>query len=185
MGRPLHPYPAKLFTSLIWQDTKACEQALKILERSFGPSDFRSPVFPFDITGYYAAETGTPLKRVFISFRTLIRAEALTAAKIKTNAIERRLTAHDRRRINIDPGYISMGKLVLATTKNHAHRIYAGKGIFHEATLVFRGRSYMPCAHTYPDYRKEMHIDLFNMIRDLYARQITSAYGRAALSKCP
>ena len=185
MGRLPRPLPAKLIAGLIGDDAPAHEQALKILGRTFGPTDYCSPVFGFDITYYYAAEMGPALKRTFVSFRRLIRPEQLAAVKIKTNAIEERLAASGRRRVNIDPGYVSSGKLVLATTKNHAHRIYAGRGVYAEVTLVFRNGSFAALAHTYPDYRQETHIEVFNAIRRLYAQQIQETYGHAALSRCP
>ncbi len=185
MGRLPRPLPAKLITGLIWHDDKILEKSVRTLRRSFGPTDFRGPVFAFDLTDYYEAEMGPALKRTFVSFRRLIRPQDLAAIKEKTNAIERRLAASGRRRVNIDPGYVSLGKLVLATTKNHSHRIYAGRGIFEEITLVFCKGSFTPLVHTFPDYRQETHIEVFNAIRRLYAQQTQTTHGRAALSRCP
>ncbi len=185
MGRLPRPLAAKVFTGLIWHDDRILEKALRALKASFGPTDFSSPVFAFDVTDYYAGEMGKDLKRTFVGFRRLIRPEHLAAAKDKTNAIERRLAASGRRRINIDPGYVSLAKLVLATTKNHSHRIYVGRGIFEETTLVFYKGSFRPLAHTYPDFRLPTHIGLFNALRRLYAQQITTTYGRHAISRCP
>ena len=185
MGRPSRLLPVQLVTGLIWHDDKILEKARVLLTRSFGPADFCAPVFAFDATDFYAAEMGEGLKRTFIGFRRLIRAEELAAIKLKTNAIEQRLSAGGKRRINIDPGYVSAGKLVLATTKNHSHRIHARRGIFEEVALVFNNGSFMPLAHTYPDFRQETHIAVFNTIRDLYAKHIRTVYGRDALSRCP
>ncbi len=185
MGRLSCPLPAKLIAGLIWHDDSSLEKSLKMLRRSFGPTDFCAPVFAFDLTDYYEAEMGPGLRRTFVSFRRLIRPQDLTAIKEKTNAIERRLAASGKRRVNIDPGYVSLGKLVLATTKNHAHRLYAGRGIFEEVTLVYCNGSFTPQAHTYPDYRQETPIEAFNAIRRLYAQQIQTTHGRTALSRCP
>ena len=128
---------------------------------------------------------GPLLKRTFVAFERLVGAETLPAIKIKTHAIEERLAASGRRRVNIDPGYVSLGKLVLATTKNHSHRIYAGRGIYEEVTLVFRDGSFTGLSHTYPDYRQETHLEVFNAVRRLYAQQIRTTYGPSALSRCP
>ncbi len=185
MGRPTRPLPAKLVIGLIWHDDRILARSLRVLKASFGPTDFSSPAFSFDVTDYYAGEMGTDLKRTFVGFRRLIRPEDLAAAKNKTNTIEKRLVASGKRRINIDPGYVSLAKLVLATTKNHSHRIYAGRGIFEEITLVFRNDSFVPLPHTYPDFRRPTHIDVFNALRRLYAQQIITTYGRCALSRCP
>ncbi len=72
------------------------------------------------------------------------------------------------RLINIDPGYVDLAKLVLASTKDYAHRIYLRKGIFAEITLSYRGNSFSPNDWTYPDYRSAEYIGIFNQIRKLY-----------------
>ena len=76
------------------------------------------------------------------------------------------------RRINLDPGYLSPAKLVLATTKDYDHRIYLGKGIYAEVTLRYTEFSYQPCKWTYPDYREESHLKIFNEIRAIYMQQL-------------
>jgi len=185
MGSPLRPLPAKLIIGLIWHDDTVLDRSLRTLRRAFGPTDYSAPVFAFDLTDYYERELGPGLKRTFVSFRRLLRPQDLAAAKRKTNRLERRCAASGRRRVNIDPGYVSLGKLVLATTKNHAHRIYLGRGVFGEVTLVFKDGSFAPLTHTYPDYRQESHIEVFNAVRRLYAQQIQTTHGRSALSRCP
>ena len=39
------------------------------------------------------------------------------------------------RPLNLDPGYVAERKLVLASVKDHAHRIYLRDGIYAEVTL--------------------------------------------------
>jgi hypothetical protein len=185
MAARVLPLPAKQISGLIWNDDAVLERALKALARAFGPIDARGPVLPFDATDYYAEEMGPGLKRTFVSFQRLIRTEALPAVKIRTNVLERRLALGGRRRINIDPGYLSQAKMVLATTKNYCHRLYLGHGIFGEVTLIFRNGSFEPLAHTYPDIRRPAAVAFFNAARRVYTSQITSAYGRTALSRCP
>jgi hypothetical protein len=57
------------------------------------------------------------------------------------------------RPLNIDPGYIDLGKLILASTKDHAHRIYLSEGIFAETTLMYTQKQWKPLPWTYPDYQ--------------------------------
>ncbi|MGE5280613.1 MAG: DUF4416 family protein [Deltaproteobacteria bacterium] len=185
MGRPCRPLPAKLIIGFIWNNDAALDKALRVLTRRFGPTDARGPDLPFDGTDYYVREMGPGLKRTFVGFRRLIRTTDLPAIKLGTNALEKRLAPEGRRRVNIDPGYVSLAKLVLATTKNYCHRLYAGRGIFEEVTLSFRNNAFEPLAHTYPDLRRTQNIAFFNAVRALYMRQITSSYGHAALSRCP
>ena len=56
------------------------------------------------------------------------------------------------RPLNLDPGYLSEAKLVLATTKDRDHRIYLGQGIFAECTLYFHKQQWQPRDWTYPDF---------------------------------
>ncbi|MBU2221656.1 MAG: DUF4416 family protein, partial [Candidatus Omnitrophica bacterium] len=112
------------------------------------------------------------LKRKFISFKKLIPPDQLSAIKITTNKIEDRLSSKNLRRINIDPGYLDLAKLVLATTKDYNHRIYLSKGIFAEITLTYQGKSFRPWNWTYRDYQSQEYIAIFNQIREIYNLQI-------------
>ncbi|MDD5018859.1 MAG: DUF4416 family protein [Candidatus Omnitrophica bacterium] len=185
MGIPQKALPVKLVIGLIANDPALFERAQKFLERRFGPIDQKSRIFAFNQTRYYQSEMGEGLQRVFLSFEKLIRAGGLPAVKIATNRLERRLAPlPSRRNINIDPGYISLAKWVLATTKNHSHRLYIDKGIFEEITLVFCRGSFGPLESTYPDYRQESHIAFFNETRNIYKTQVEKIYGASQLHRC-
>ena len=142
------------------------------LEDSFGPVDFRSPLLPFTHTDYYSREMGEGLLRKFISFAQLIDPGDLAQVKRFTNRLEEELAEGGARRINLDPGYISPGKLVLATTKDREHRIYLGDGIYAEVTLRWRRqKGFEPWEWTYPDYRTAEYGRLLGEIRELYMQQ--------------
>ena len=128
----------------------------------------------FDHTDHYQKEMGVNLKRQFISFQRLAKPECLIKVKCFVTRLERKLSlgsTKSKRQINIDPGYISAGKLVLATNKNHQHRIYLGKGIYAEVTLCFTKGHLRPYRWTYQDYRTEEYIAIFNKIRNIYLTQ--------------
>jgi hypothetical protein len=164
--------PVKLITGFIFNDNDYFLAAVKILERKFGETDFQSQVLPFIYTDYYKQELGEGLKRSFVGFRRLIRPEHLPGIKIFTNKLEQRLSRKKKRRINIDPGYLDHSKLILATTKDYSHRIYLSRGIFAEVTLSFQNRTFAPRDWTYPDYKTDAYIKIFNQIREIYDRQI-------------
>jgi hypothetical protein len=127
MGRTSRPLPVKLIIGLIFQEPSLENTTRILLEKRFSETDLTSPCFDFDKTSYYRKEMGGDLKRRFLSFEALIPPERLVKIKLFTNALEKKLAAEDgTRRINIDPGYVSLSKLVLATTKNFAHRVYVG-----------------------------------------------------------
>ncbi len=157
----------KLVIGFIYQDEAVFITARDKLKKQFGRIDFEPPALDFNCTDYYAPELGTGLKRKFISFSRLIPIQDLYQIKLYTNRLESRLAKDGKRRVNIDPGYLDMAKLVLATTKDYAHRIFLRKGIFAEVALSFKNDSFAPNDWTYPDYRTPEYINIFNQIRKL------------------
>ncbi|OGV76579.1 MAG: hypothetical protein A2340_11000 [Lentisphaerae bacterium RIFOXYB12_FULL_60_10] len=151
------PEPVRLVCGVLAASPDVVESARASLETQFGPVDGTFGPVPFTFTDYYHAEMGAGLQRWFWSFEPLIDPGQLASIKCTTNRLEQALaTTVDgicRRRINLDPGYITPAKLVLATTKDFAHRIYLGGGIFAEVTLAFRRNETVPQPWTYPDYR--------------------------------
>ena len=165
----------KLFVGMLSAVEELFSEAEKKLVRHFGKIDFGSEPVPFTHTDHYEKEMGKGLLRRFVSFRKLVDAGSLAEMKIFTRRIEGRFSgASGNRRINIDPGYISGAKVVLATTKNYDHRVYLGGGIYAEVTLHYRGGSFRAWDWTYPDYRTEKYIGMFNKIRRLYMDQVGS-----------
>ena len=172
VGSAKKPKSVKLIVGFIFREEAALTRTAKILEKRFGGIDFQSPCLNFAHTSFYEREFGNNLKRIFISFKKLIPPQSLARIKIITNKIEQRLSLNTGRTINIDPGYLTQAKLVLATTKDYMHRIYLGKGIYAEITLFFKDKSFRPWEWTYPDYKTEAYIAVFNQIREIYAQQI-------------
>ena len=172
MGKVKEPLPVKLIASLFAGSGELLEEARVRLSQEFGPVDYESELLPFDHTNYYAAEFGENLKRRFVAFEELVHPGKLAEIKRLTNALEMEWAVEGKRRINIDPGYVSHSKLVLATTKNHAHRIYLGQGIYAEVTLHYCRGTFRPWLWTYPDYASPPLIAIFNHIRELYVKQL-------------
>jgi hypothetical protein len=171
MGRIVSPNPVKLVAGFIFKEDPSFQKAKKELLRKFGKIDFESETLDFCLTDYYEKEFGRGLKRKFLSFNKLIAPERLPDIKITTNRLEEKLARNKQRTINIDPGYLDLAKLVLASTKDYKHRIYLAKGIFAEITLFFQNKSFSPWEWTYPDYRTTEYISIFNNIRALYMKQ--------------
>lgn len=174
MGKITPDKPVKLIIGFIFKEMCALDKSKAILEARFGKIDFESAKFPFSLTDYYQEEFGSDLKRVFISFKKLIHPGVLAAIKISTIKIEQRLSVGHKRRVNIDPGYLDLAKLVLASTKDYAHRVYLDKGIYAEITLSYQGKGFCAWAWTYPDYRTDDYRNIFNQIREIYAGQINN-----------
>lgn len=174
MGEAKKHLPVKLIIGFIFKDQEILSLAKRLVARKFGRIDFESQILAFEHTDYYAQEFGKDLKRVFISFEKLVPPERLPQIKISTNRIEKKLAKGANRTINIDPGYLDSGKLILASTKDYKHRTYLNKGIYAEITLFYQGKTFQSWEWTYPDYRTPQYCAIFNQIRGIYAQQIRS-----------
>ncbi|MFH1190618.1 MAG: DUF4416 family protein [Candidatus Omnitrophota bacterium] len=168
MGRVKKYNSVKLVFGFIYQDEAIFLQARNKIKLKFGKIDFEPPRLDFNHSDYYGKEMGDGLKRRFISFSKLISMSELYRVKLYANRLESRFSNGPNRKINIDPGYVDKAKLVLASTKDYAHRIYLRKGIFAEIALAYRGNSFSSNDWSYPDYRSKEYLDIFNQIRALY-----------------
>lgn len=152
--------------ALAWAEQRACEE--------FGPLRLRSEAFAFTETDYYQATMGTDLKKQFLTFETLVDPGTLPKIKRLTNAMEAEYSqshAHaEPRPLNLDPGYLTLAKLVLASTKDHAHRIYLDQGIYAEVTLNYRKRGWQRSEWTYPDYQRQDFQEFFSLCRQSLRR---------------
>lgn len=166
------PPAAKLIVGLIYKSSPVKNKVLNLLERVFGKIDFLSRELDFNYTDYYYPEFGRPLARMFVSFKQLSSEDKLSDIKLYTNKLEKRFSLKQRRQINLDPGCLTLGKVILATAKDYSHRIYLGKGIFAEVTLFYKDGTYRPWPWTYPDYQTKEYLAIFKAIRKLYQEQI-------------
>jgi hypothetical protein len=172
MSTPKEAKKVKLISSLFSPEEELIGMVIKQMEGYFGPVEWISEKLFFKRTRYYAEEMGWPLYRRFTSFSRLIPPDSIADIKLMTNRIENEHLVDDRRRINIDPGYISLERLVLATGKNYIHRIYLKKGLYADLTLIFHAGTFKPLAWTYPDYANEKVIGYFNMVRNGYLQHL-------------
>lgn len=173
------PKPVKLIIGILAADENCLQQAVDILPQHFGPIDLTSDIWPFEQTDYYADQTGKHILRRFVSFDNLINPGQLADIKHKTNQIEQELAKQLKmpipRPVNLDPGLIETSKLILATTKNYSHRIYIGRKMYAEVTLIYDKANWKAFDYTYPDYRQKCYHDFFDLVRDcLKARLRTS-----------
>jgi hypothetical protein len=171
MSHPREPEPVKLTASLFSPEKDLVNLVIEELSGMFGPVDWRSPECFFDRTRYYEKEMGWPLHRRFISFEKLISPEEIVSIKLRTNGVEAQYVLEGKRRINIDPGYVSPERLILATGKNYVHRIYLSNGIYADLTLVFRRGRFEPLVWTYKDYSDPVARGYFEKVRETYMIQ--------------
>lgn len=148
--------------ALAWARQRAAE--------TWSPVALASDVFEFSETQFYERTMGPNLRKTFWAFERLVDPTWLVDAKHQTNSWEQQYTAaneHDEPRpLNLDPGYISEAKLVLATTKDRDHRLYLDRGIFAEVTLHFHRGQWRSREWTYPDYQRDDYHLFFVRCRD-------------------
>jgi len=165
MGKSKRPEQVKLFASLIFHDDVDLGAVLEKVAGLAGTIEERTSPVLFTHTTYYDAEMGRGLKRCFVLFKPIFDRDILPDIKLATNEIEDGYSVDGKRRVNIDAGYIALEHVILATTKGYAHRLYIGKGIHADLTLMFMSGSYRTLEWTYPDYAETEIIALFNTWR--------------------
>lgn len=172
MGSPGDPKPAKYFVGLLSSDIELLNSLEADLTAIFGPIDLRSETWPWSLSKFYEKEMGGGLLRRFVSFARLASPGHLADLKLKTQLLEEKYqwTGGEQkgRRVNIDPGYLEAGKVVLASTKNAAHRIYLKCGIYGETTLLYYDGAFQAGPHTYPDYLWAETLLFLTSLRSVY-----------------
>lgn len=171
MGSISSPHPVLLLVAVSSRYDAGLDWARERIAAEFGLLGAVSPAFDFTETEYYTATMGSGLKKQFVIVKSPIDPGRLPAIKRLTNDWETEYAAiadhTEPRPLNLDPGYLTLAKLVLASTKDHAHRIYLADGICAEVTLSYRGRQWHAFDWTYPDYRREDFQKFFTSSREL------------------
>ena len=173
MGAVRPPAQVKLFCALLVAPTISIDEVEAVLAQTYGTIVLRTTPLPFTQTTYYEREMGPNLTRLYIAFAPLINLAALATVKHTTNRLEALWSAaQGQRRVNVDPGYLDLAKVVLASTKDYSHRLYIGDGIFAEVTLRYQQHAFQPWEWTYPDYRVPATLAFFQQLRELYKAQL-------------
>jgi len=175
MSRPQPPTPAKLVISLFMKDKSFFVPVTHALAERFGSVDIVSKWLAFDFTSYYVSEMGAPLFRRMLAFKTLVKQTALAEIKITTNKLEQEYSSNGKRMVNLDPGYMLHARFVLATGKNFSHRIYIGRHIYADLTLIYTKGRFQTLPWTYPDYAAEAMLSYLTQVRQKYAVDLRSS----------
>jgi len=175
MGIPTPSSPVLLLLAAFSRYNAALNWGRDRAAEAFGPVALESPAFSFDQTKYYEPTMGPGLRKVFYAFGERIDPARLVEIKLRTNAWEQEyaeLGRHEEPRpLNLDPGYVALGKLVLASTKDFCHRIYLERGIYAEVTLFYRHGRWEHHDWTFADYRRGDYQAFFSECRDYLHRE--------------
>jgi hypothetical protein len=178
MADPLVPAPALLVVASFSRHAEALAWAEDRLRESFGEVALVSLSYDFNQTAYYEASMGPELRKRLVVHERLCLADGLADVKRRTNELERELACLGRfpepRPLNLDPGFLTLGKFMLATTKDQAHRIYLGNGVYAEVTLRFQAGAFEPWPWTYADYRQPLVRAFLKEARDFLRQRLST-----------
>ncbi len=176
MGQIKPAAPVVLLLAATSRYPEALDWARQRAEDAWGPLQLQSKPFVFDQTQYYRPSMGADLQKQFFAFRELIDPGRMADLKIETNdwevAYQRKTERPESRPLNLDPGYVSEAKLVLASTKDHAHRIYLHAGIYAEVTLHYRAGGWQSQSWTFPDFKAAHYFPFLDECRQFLRRRL-------------
>jgi hypothetical protein len=175
MGDIAEPAPVLLLLAAFSRHPAALDWARDRAIDGWGPIVLESPRFDFAETSYYEPTMGAGLQKCFFAFERLIDPAGLVDCKLAANDWEAEYAGRgghtELRPLNLDPGYLTPAKLVLASTKDHAHRLYLARGVFAEVTLYYKDRHWREREWTFPDYRRGDYHSFFEQCREYLRRQ--------------
>jgi len=181
MGEAHGPQPVNLICPMLAMRPEWLDAATERLSAAFGPTDLVSETWPWEFSAYYEPQMGAPLLRRICSFRDLIAPDGIVGVKLATNGMEKDLaqalapSAVPPRPVNLDPGYLGLSKMVLATTKDFSHRLCLGQGIYAECTLRWRNGAFTTWEWTYADFATDEYRAFFAQVRALYVDKLREA----------
>ena len=161
----------KLLIGAMYKEKEILDKTIGMLKERFGVIE-STLEYSFDFTDYYEEETGKELKKQLLIFKVLIDRELLADIKNWTNEIEGMFSEKDKRKINLDPGYLTMHNVVLASAKEMPHKIYIGKGMFGDVVLEYKSKSFQHSNHTFPDFKSDKVKEFLNKARENYKKEI-------------
>ncbi|HAN99242.1 MAG TPA: hypothetical protein DCQ98_18245 [Planctomycetaceae bacterium] len=176
MGEQRTP-PAALRFAAVY----ACEPSLfdwfeQIVAPAWGEVELRSPIWATDETGYYHRTMGASVVKRLFAFERPMSLDELVPDKEAAGLWERQGAAAfpdaPERPINIDSGYLTEAKLVLATTKDREHRLHVARGMYAEVTAWYRRDGWRFPDWTYPDYRRPEVIEFLELARRTLRRRL-------------
>ena len=177
MGAIIEFDKEKLIMGVIYHDKQVFDEAMKLLSDEFGETDGVCEEFSFskEFSTYYDEELGGEGIRRIYSFEKLVDPDRQAEIKEFTNAIEAKFSVDGKRLINLDPGFINHGRLMLPTTKAAGFRIPLARGIHTELTLFWARGGWHKFPWSYRDYQSERVQAFLTVVRKKYLSQRKAA----------
>jgi hypothetical protein len=180
MAEPRPVVPLLLVVAAFSRHADVLAWAREQIEGAFGTIALESIPFDFVQTRYYAPTMGEGLEKCFLVCEELILPDRFAEVKLRTNQLEadaaRIWAGRESRPLNLDPGLLSLGKFMLATTKDQAHRIYLRDGIYAEVTLHYHAGQFVIWPWTYADYQLPGVRDFLACAREFYRLRLANKH---------
>jgi hypothetical protein len=168
----------KPLISILSSDESALGDSFQRIDEGLGKIDYQGPDHPFEFTDYYEKEMGTGIQRRIISLEQLIFPDALVDMKLFTNQVEESLKGPRGRLVNLDAGYLDIHKVVLASGKYGAQKIYLGRGIYADMILRYSRGNFHPHEWCFLDFRRGTFDHELLQIRIRYKEQLRQVFRR-------
>jgi len=138
--------------SVLYSNSEILRNSIHSLQLYFGEVVLFSEPYPFDMTDYYQAEMGSSILRAWLCFSPLRDPSELPVWKEHCIELEEKFESGGKRQLNIDPGYLDHGKLVLASCKAAPDKIYMGSGVFAHICLRYKRGDFHGPEHSFADF---------------------------------
>lgn len=167
--------PVLPVVSVICGSPESLAGVLLELSVFFGEVILRSRPFPFDMSSYYEPEMGTGLDRTWFCFSRLRDPSELPGWKRFCSGVEEAWSDGSGRTVNLDPGYLDHGKLVLASFKPAPDKVYMGEGVWAHTCLRYRFGDFCGPDHSFPDFIDGRFNVFFKEAKGMYRRLLRTA----------
>jgi len=148
------------------------EIIIEKLKEEFGAIEDITSTFPFQHTSYYEKEMGQNISRFWVAFKKMRSVKDFVTIKYQALKLEKKWSKHNKRCVNIDPGFLSLHNFILLSFKNFSHRIPLGKGVYADLTLMYRSsRGFVKLPWTYADYQNEDFLSFLIGLRNKHKKQ--------------
>jgi hypothetical protein len=168
MGAVRPPAPVQPIVGALAASPTLLAAARAALAAAIAPIGLASAAVEWTGSHYYRAEMGDAIWRQYLALDAVMAPDDLAELKRMTNALEERWRGPRGRTVNLDPGYLDLLRVVLASTKDAAHRVAIAAGLYAEATLHFAHGRFHPWPYTYPDYRADDALAFFTRVRECW-----------------
>lgn len=162
----------KLLVGIMYTQENTYEKILPMLKYQFGEIDSKLDSYSFsEYSKYYDSEMNGSVMRKFISFKKCVDPSSLAQIKMFTNNVEKRFSNETGREANIDPGLLSHGRFIMATTKGASFRVPLQDGIFADLSLIYARDQWVSFFWTYHDIKSKHFTAYLSQVRQIYLMQ--------------